>query len=63
MSISIPKNRTSSVAAWLAQQGHTLLTAPPSLIADALASTHEACGEDCDQSSGRLGLDSTNHAP
>lgn len=65
MSVTIPKNQMSSVAAWLALEGYTLLTAPSSLIAAALASrpSDETGPGAGGQSRGRLGLDSTNHAP
>lgn len=36
MSRMIPRNRVPAIAAWLADQGHDLLTAPQSLVQLAL---------------------------
>ncbi len=37
MNKAVPARCVHLVAAWLAKEGHTLMTAPPSLVARALA--------------------------
>ncbi len=62
----IPRDRVPFVAAWLAVEGHTLMTAPPSLVDIALrrAENDPAQGASgVSGSGGWLGLDSTNQAP
>lgn len=63
----IPRNRVPLVAAWLAAEGHTLMTAPPSLVASALRRAEIDPVQEVLSGGwaapGRLGLDSTNQAP
>lgn len=35
--MSVPRNFVPMVSAWLAREGYTIMTAPPSLVARALA--------------------------
>jgi hypothetical protein len=39
--MSIPAALVPKVSAWLAREGFTIMTAPPSLVARALASVHK----------------------
>lgn len=58
MSALVPRHRMSHVAAWLAAEGHDLLTAPASLVAFAL--TEPSGGiDDSSLASGRTNLRDT----
>lgn len=55
MSALVPRHRMSHVAAWLAAEGHDLLTAPASLVAIALAEPSGGI-DDSDLAGGRQHL-------
>lgn len=66
MSKVIPRSHVSFVSAWLAAEGHTLMTAPPSLVALALSyASKGGAGQGFGgwPVAGRLGFDRTNQAP